>query len=322
MSLGGNWVDLVIIVVLLYYASEAWRFGFWVILTDFFAFLLSLFIALRGYGVAAGVLRANFSLSHSLSNALGYLIVAGLSESLLSLLGSYVLARIPQKYKAFRGGRFLAFLPAIGEGLILVAFILTLIMGIPIKPSVKEDVSNSKIGSFLLQKTTGLEKNLNDIFGGVVEDSLTYLTVKPESKESIPLQTKAEHLTIDETTEAEMVKLVNKERKERGIKELTLRKELVPVARKHAEDMWKRNYFGHVSPDGKDVGDRLDEAHVSFTFAGENLALAPTLATAHTGLMNSQGHRENILEPRFKQIGIGVIDNGFYGKMFVQIFTD
>jgi uncharacterized protein YkwD len=52
------------------------------------------------------------------------------------------------------------------------------------------------------------------------------------------------------------------------------------------------------------------------------LALAPTLATAHTGLMNSEGHRANILEPKFKRVGIGVIDNGVYGKMFVQVFTD
>jgi uncharacterized protein YkwD len=38
--------------------------------------------------------------------------------------------------------------------------------------------------------------------------------------------------------------------------------------------------------------------------------------------MNSEGHRKNILDPEFKRLGIGVIDNGVYGKMFVQIFTD
>jgi len=68
--------------------------------------------------------------------------------------------------------------------------------------------------------------------------------------------------------------------------------------------------------------DRLEKAGVSYSIAGENLALAPTVQTAHTGLMNSEGHRANILEPQFKRVGIGVIDNGIYGKMFVQIFTD
>jgi uncharacterized protein YkwD len=86
--------------------------------------------------------------------------------------------------------------------------------------------------------------------------------------------------------------------------------------------MWRRNYFGHVSPEGHDAGDRLNAAEVSYQMAGENLALAPTLQSAHTGLMNSEGHRANILDPDFRRVGIGVIDNGYYGKMFVQVFTD
>jgi len=46
------------------------------------------------------------------------------------------------------------------------------------------------------------------------------------------------------------------------------------------------------------------------------------VSTAHVGLMNSEGHRENILDPKLNKIGIGVIDNGVYGKMFVQVFTN
>jgi len=80
--------------------------------------------------------------------------------------------------------------------------------------------------------------------------------------------------------------------------------------------------FGHVSPDGEDVGDRLEKDGIKYAIAGENLALAPTVTTAQNGLMNSEGHRANILEPKFKKVGIGVIDNGVYGKMFVQVFTD
>lgn len=48
----------------------------------------------------------------------------------------------------------------------------------------------------------------------------------------------------------------------------------------------------------------------------------PTVIVAHNGLMNSEGHRANILSPEFSRVGIGVIDNGIYGKIFVQIFTD
>jgi uncharacterized protein YkwD len=55
---------------------------------------------------------------------------------------------------------------------------------------------------------------------------------------------------------------------------------------------------------------------------GENLALAPSVDLAHIGLMNSPSHRENILDPNFKRIGIGIIDADPYGKMITQVFTD
>lgn len=321
-SLQGNWVDLVILIIFAYYISEAWRVGLWVILADFVAFLLSLLIALRGYAFVSGFLRTNFALSHSLSNALGYLVVAGISESILTSIFGLLVSKVPEKLRHRSWNRALAIFPALGEGMILVAFILTLIMGLPVTPRIKEDVSSSKIGGTIISKTSGLEATLNEIFGGVIEDSLTYLTIKPGSKESIPIQAKADRITVDATSESEMFKLVNEERRKQGISELTWRPELVPIARAHATDMWKRGYFSHYSPEGNDVGDRLVEGKVTYTIAGENLALAPTLATAHNGLMNSPGHRANILEPRFKRMGIGVIDNGFYGKMFVQIFTD
>ena len=195
-------------------------------------------------------------------------------------------------------------------------------MSLPILPKVKTDINESKIGGILLGKTIGLEARINEIFGGLIEDSLTYLTVRPGSQDSIQLEVENFVFSVDEVSEKEMLRLVNAERKKYGIGELGLRNELVPVARNHAQDMWEGQYFGHVSPDGKDVGDRLEKADVSYKIAGENLSLAPTVQTAHTGLMNSEGHRKNILDPEFKRIGIGVIDNGVYGKMFVQVFTD
>ena len=198
----------------------------------------------------------------------------------------------------------------------------TLSLALPLFPNIKSDITHSKIGGLIVRQTSGLEALVDVIFGGVIEDSLTYLTVKPGSRERVPLTVEARELGIDETSENEMFRLINSERRKRGVPELTWREEVVPVARAHARDMWERSYFGHVSPEEKDVGDRLVKEEVKFTVAGENLALAPTLPTAHTGLMNSLGHRENILDGRFKRIGIGVIDNGVYGKMFVQIFTD
>jgi len=322
VNLNGNWVDLVIILILIFFVSEAWRVGFWYLLADFASFLGSLIISLRGYQFTAFFLRENFSLSHSIANALGFLATAILAETLLGFIFISAVAKLPREAWKHWANKTLSVLPALGEGLILVAFLLTLVIGFPINPAVKKDVAESRIGSFLLRETSGLEKSVNEIFGGVIEDSLTYLTIKPGSRESIPLTTGKAELSLDEASEKAMFGMVNEERRKVGVGELTWAPEIVPVSRAHARDMWERQYFSHVSPEGADVGDRLIAGGISFKIAGENLAMAPTLATAHNGLMNSEGHRRNILDPEFGKVGIGVIDNGIYGKMFVQVFTD
>lgn len=322
MNLQGNWIDLIIIVILIYFISEAWRVGFWIILADFVGFLLSLVIALRGYFFAADILRNNFSLPHSVANAIGFLITAGFSEAILSFFFIGIIKNIPYKFWKKPWNNIAGVIPSVGQGLVIISFILMLALSLPLSPNVKSDITRSRIGGYLVSETSGLEARLNEIFGGLIKDSLTYLTVQPGSEDVVPLTVDTQDLRVDEASEIEMFRLVNEERKKRGIPELVKRAEVIPVARDHAKDMWERQYFGHVSPDGEDVADRLEKAGQSYLIAGENLALAPTVQTAHTGLMNSEGHRANILEPQFKRAGIGVIDNGIYGKMFVQVFTD
>ncbi len=320
--LNGNYIDLLIIVALIYFATNALRHGFWIILADFIAFLGSLILSLRFYKFLSEFLKVNFSLGPSVSNALSFLLSAILIESILGFILGNLIHKLPDKLKKHKLNKYFGIIPSVGEGIVLVSFLLTLLMSLPVKPDIKSSVEDSKIGGYLLTKTVVVEKYINEVFGGVINDSLTYLTVKPESKDSVALDIKKLTLSIDEKSESQLFAKVNEERKKLAITELIWDPELVPVARSHAKDMWERKYFSHYSPEGKDVGDRLEEYDVKYMYAGENLALAPTVQTAHTGLMNSEGHRENILEPRFKKIGIGVIDNGVYGKMFVQVFTD
>lgn len=321
-SLHGNWVDLLIIIFLVLFLYDTWYVDFWVVLANFISFLLSIVIALKAYQIVAILLRNNFSLTYSLSNALGFLATAVISEGLISLIFGFIISKLHLKSWKQWWARLLTLIPALGEALIILSFFLTLFVGLPFAPKFKTDVTDSKIGGYLINNTSGIESKLNQVFGGIIQDTLNFLTIKTGSNESIPLNIGAQTLTIDKQSEEEMFKLVNGERTSRGIRALVWDPRIVPVAEAYAKDMWERKYFSHVSPEGKDVGDRLEAANIKFQIAGENLALAPTLATAHNGLMNSQGHRENILNPQFRKIGIGVVDNGIYGKIFVQVFTD
>lgn len=323
-SLNGNYIDLIILIILAYFISEAWTFGFWVILADFISFLLSLVLALSGYHFVADFLKANFSLSQSLSKAIGFFVVAGLAQAVIGMIFSAFLKKIPYKFWKKPWSNIAAIVPALGQGIIIISFILTLLMSLPFAPKVKVDINNSKIGSYLVNRTTVFEAKTKEVFGGLAEDSLTYLTVKEGKGEegSVTLDCPVITLSVDSLSEGQMIVLVNNERTKRGLSALKLNPKITPVTENYARDLWTRQYFSHYSPEGKDVGDRLTEAGIPYSVAGENLALAPTLQTAHTGLMNSPGHRANILDPQFKHIGIGVIDNSYCGKMFVQEFTD
>lgn len=322
LNLNGNWVDLVIILALLYYALQSFRYGFWGLFSDFMSFLGSLIISLKTYGLASGLLKNSFSLPGSVANALGFIFTAIVLEIVLSQLFTYLVAKLPKRIRKNKYNKFLGLAPAMGEGILLIGFLVTALMALPVNPQVKSTISDSIIASEILKGTAGVERAFKDVFGEAIEDALTHTIVKPGSRETVKLDSKVGVLTVDEQAEAGMLALVNKERRNHGVHELTWNPEIVPVSRAYAKDMWERKYFSHYSPEGDDVGDRLNKAGIKYFVAGENLALAPTLQSAHTGLMNSEGHRENILNPEFKKVGIGVIDNGYYGKIFVQVFTN
>lgn len=121
--------------------------------------------------------------------------------------------------------------------------------------------------------------------------------------------------------EQRMFNLVNSARASAGLRPLQIDMTLVKLARLKAQDMINKNYFSHTSPTYGSPFDMMRSYGVSYRYAGENLAGAPTVDSAHTNLMNSPGHRANILNSNFTKVGIGVVSGGPYGKMFVQMFT-
>ncbi|MDN4524300.1 CAP domain-containing protein [Fictibacillus fluitans] len=128
----------------------------------------------------------------------------------------------------------------------------------------------------------------------------------------------AGQLTADEK---QMVEKVNQEREKAGVKPLQVDMELTKMARVKAQDMIDNNYFDHNSPKYGSPFDMMKKFGIQYQTAGENLAGNSSVDGAHTSLMNSQGHRENILKSDYTKVGIGIVDGGKYGKMFVQEFT-
>lgn len=125
-----------------------------------------------------------------------------------------------------------------------------------------------------------------------------------------------------ESTQAEAVlKLVNAERAKAGVPPLTLTKKLTDIANTKAKDMADKNYFSHQSPTYGSPFDMLKQFGVSYSYAGENIAAGQKSAEeVMDSWMNSSGHKANILNKNYTEIGVGFYRGGQYGTEWVQLF--
>ena len=156
---------------------------------------------------------------------------------------------------------------------------------------------------------------------GKANNTLTFIgTIRDEGQTLLGFKTN--QFQIDEVAEEEMLDLLNAERIKRGISPLRVDILIRNVSRAHSMDMLQQGYFAHEDLSGKTPSERMADAGVEFTVGGENLALAPTYELAHLGLMNSQGHRENILNTEYTRVGIGILDAGIYGTLITQSFAN
>lgn len=315
-----NWVDLVIIGLLFFFAWEAIGRPLLLELADLASFLLTGILSFNYYNLPAKFFETQFRIPHGLSLVLGFMAVWFLSEIIFYLLIRLLLPKL--LIFKMPGSKFLSIIPAVLRGLVFIAIVLVMTSTFPIQPTIKKNVLDSKLGSQILKYTYGLDQPIKKVFGGVTNDSLTFLTIKPKTDEKVNLGFQTSQISIDESSEKIMFNLVNQERANQGIRPLGFDSRLRNIARSHSGDMFERGYFSHYSPEGFNVADRALKEGVDFLVIGENLAYAPSVELAHRGLMNSEGHRANILSADYGKIGVGVIDGGIYGKMFTQVFTN
>lgn len=115
---------------------------------------------------------------------------------------------------------------------------------------------------------------------------------------------------LREGLELQLFDLTNAARVKHGLKALTWDDQVKETARDHSKDMSVNNYFSHTNLEGESPFDRMEEDQIRYTLAGENLAYGQFSSIfAHEGLMNSLGHRKNILQKDFRYLGVGVAFN-------------
>lgn len=121
--------------------------------------------------------------------------------------------------------------------------------------------------------------------------------------------------------EKQVIDLVNQERAKAGLSPLKENTELAKVAEVKAEDLRDNNYFSHTSPVYGSPFDMMKQFGIKYTAAGENIAKGQrSPQEVMNGWMNSEGHRANILNSNFTEIGVGYVTDSNGNTYWVQMF--
>lgn len=317
-----NIIDVLLLVIVLFSVLGGWRRGFIVGMLDLVVWVGSILAALFFYKPVAEFTEKHITTLGVWTMPVAFLFVLIITRLLLGLISNRLIHSVEANTHDHVFNRVLGIVPGFINGAINATIVAALLLALPLSEGINSKTRESRIAGRLAGQVEWLDEKFSPVFDEAVSRTMNNLTVDPESNESVKLRFTVDNPRVREDLEATMLELVNQERAKEGLKPLQADPELAVVARAHSKDMFARGYFSHVTPEGKTPTDRIREGRVRFLVAGENLALGQTLDICHQGLMNSPGHRANILQPSYGRLGIGILDGGIYGLMITQNFRN
>lgn len=317
-----NLIDVLLILIVVLAMWAGWVKGFIIGITDLSVWLGSLLIGFFFYQDVAVQLQKILPALGVWNQPLAFLLTILLSRIILAFVLHRFIRQTPPDTHLAPVNRALGIIPGIITGSIYAAIVAALLLSIPMWNGLAKEARESKIANHLGVQVAWLDEKFSPIFGEAAKETVNRIMVKPETGETVNLHYTVKNPQTRADLEAQMLQLVNHERTKRGIPAVKADPEMTKVARAHSVDMFARGYFSHYTPEKKDPFDRMKQSGVKFLTAGENLALGRTLKICHEGLMNSPGHKANILNPSFGRLGIGIMDGGIYGLMISQEFRN
>lgn len=343
-------LSLLLIAFAIAYGVRGWRRGLMVEVVDLIGLIVALILSALAWPFVGGALRVLTPISDAWATAVG----AGITFALL-LTGLVFLSRWVSTHRELlpefgrradhAGGALFA---GIWSVLLMTGLLMLAVTAPGARARTAPVVCESAVGRALVDSThpfhiggariaelgrpvlLWISQRLNDSFTLGHDPTVCEDLGQPIEGASGSFRfpaVAASELEVDPAAETRVLELLNEARREAGLEPLEADEPLRGVGRAHALDMYTRGYFAHDTPECADDApgctdpfDRIRGADISYAVAGENLALAPTAETAHRGLMDSPGHRANILNRDYTRVGIGVYA-GPFGLMVTQEFA-
>ena len=321
-----EYIELFVYIFIVFFVINGWKNGF--LLQFFYLMVLLISIALSfRYSDQVGSyisswFNSNIQLSEIFGGVLIFITVLTVSSFFQNFLAN-------NKKQRDVGNKILGgFVSLLVSNLILtLIFTITSIISVP--QFFEDTIENSNLVSFYTD-TSGTPQQALELITGTdlikVVSRIKDLTGKSsvvvgeQGCIEIPKYSLS-NLSNNNEQKDELYALLLTERSNQNLAPLELSEKLSVIALNYAYTMYQDGFWCHKNPkNGELVGDRLSKQGFPYIDIGENLALSSSVRSGHISLMNSESHKNTILDNEFKRVGIGIV-SGPLGLIIVQIFS-
>lgn len=322
MLIGFNWIDFGVTLFVVIYAAFVFKRGFLAQFFEFLGFTISLVSAISLFPLLSLVLFF-IGFKSELVNLISFIFIFIFSEVLFSAFFNDFFRKLPMTLILSRFNRYFGLIPNLFSSFLIVSFISTVIVVLPIPTNVKTALTSSKIVGNLLPFTTSFNAPLERAFTRSISEGIISITsTKQDSASFVRLSIPNNKAILDSDSEKQLFIAVNQTRIEKNLPLLQSNLLLTKIARDHSKAMIDEGYFGHIDPKGRSPYDRALAENLVFNSLAENLSFAPDSITAHEGFLHSKEHLKAMISTKYTRVGIGVYDTVKYGKMFTEMFAD
>ena len=321
-----EYIELFVYIFIIFFLIYGWRKGFLIQFFYLMVLLISIALSFRySYQVGSYIsswFNSNIQLSEIFGGVLIFITVLTVSSFFQNFIDNN------QKQRDVGNKLLGGFVSILVSNLILtLVFTVTSIISVP--QFLEDTIENSNLVSFYTD-TRGTPQQALELITGTdlikVVSRIKDLTGKSSVVVSeqgcieIPKYSLS-NLSNNNDQKNDLYALLLVERSNQNLAPLELSETLSEISLSYAYEMYQNGFWCHKNPkNGELVGDRLSKKGFPYIDIGENLALSSSVRSGHISLMNSESHKNTILDNEFKRVGIGIV-SGPLGLIIVQIFS-
>ena len=321
-----EYIELFVYIFIVFFVINGWKKGFLLQFFYLMVLLISIALSFRYSDQVGSYISSWFNSNIQLSEIFGGVLIFITVLTVSSFFQNFL---VNNKKQRDVGNKLLGgFVSLLVSNLILtLIFTITSIISVP--QFFEDTIENSNLVSFYTD-TSGTPQQALELITGTdlikVVSRIKDLTGKSsvvvgeQGCIEIPKYSLS-NLSNNNEQKDELYELLLTERSNQNLAPLELSEKLSNIALNYAYVMYQDGFWCHKNPkNGELVGDRLSKQGFPYIDIGENLALSSSVRSGHISLMNSESHKNTILDNEFKRVGIGIV-SGPLGLIIVQIFS-